>query len=151
MTESPMSFKQFVNVDYTDTDDGQLAKNAKDRRTGRKTEALDASQRRKLAMRMKRNKARIAMGRKRAERKTANMDTLKKRAKRQARIQFAKKLTKGIPKGDLTVARRKEIEKRLDKPALKNRIDRVARKLIKTVRKQEMERKRAKRQGGAKK
>ena len=149
---APMSFKQFVNVDYTQTGDGQLAYNAKKRKTSIDTsEALDASQRRKLAMRMKRNKARIAMGRKRAERKTANMDTLKKRAKRQARIQFAKKLTKGIPKGDLTVARRKEIEKRLDKPALKNRIDRVARKLIKTVRKQEMERKRAKRQGGAKK
>jgi hypothetical protein len=149
---APMSFKQFVNVDYTDTGDGQLAYNAKKRKTSIDTsEALDASQRRKLAMRMKRNKARIAMGRKRAERKTANMDTLKKRAKRQARIQFAKKLTKGIPKGDLTVARRKEIEKRLDKPALKNRIDRVARKLIKTVRKQEMERKRARRQGGAQK
>ena len=149
---APMSFKQFVNVDYTQTGDGQLAYNAKKRKTSIYTsEALDASQRRKLAMRMKRNKARIAMGRKRAERKTANMDTLKKRAKRQARIQFAKKLTKGIPKGDLTVARRKEIEKRLDKPALKNRIDRVARKLIKTVRKQEMERKRAKRQGGAQK
>lgn len=149
---APMSFKQFVNVDYTQTGDGQLAYNAKKRKTSIDTsEALDASQRRKLAMRMKRNKARIAMGRKRAERKTANMDTLKKRAKRQARIQFAKKLTKGIPKGDLTVARRKEIEKRLDKPALKNRIDRVARKLIKTVRKQEMERKRAKRQGGEQK
>jgi uncharacterized membrane protein YheB (UPF0754 family) len=102
-------------------------------------------------MRMKRNKARIAMARKRAERKTANMDTLKKRARRQARMQFAKKLTKGIPKSDLTVARKKEIEKRLDKPAVKNRIDRVARKLIKTVRKQEMERKRAKRQGGVQK
>lgn len=149
---APMSFKQFVNVDYTQTGDGQLAYNAKKRKTSIDTsEALDASQRRKLAMRMKRNKARIAMGRKRAERKTANMDTLKKRAKRQARMQFAKKLTKGIPKGDLTVARRKEIEKRLDKPALKNRIDRVARKLIKTVRKQEMERKRAKRQGGEQK
>ena len=147
-----MSFKQFVNVDYTDTGDGQLAYNAKKRKTSIDTsEALDASQRRKLAMRMKRNKARIAIARKRAERKTANMDTLKKRARRQARKQFAKKLTKGIPKSDLTVARKKEIEKKLDKPAIKNRIDRVARKLIKTVRKQEMERKRAKRQGGAQK
>ena len=148
---TPMSFKQFVDTDYTDTGDGQLARNAKDRKTGRKTEALDAGQRRKLAMRMKRNKARIAIARKRAERKTANMDTLKKRARRQARLQFAKKFTKGIPKSELTVARKKEIEKRLDKPAVKNRIDRVARKLIKTVRKQEMERKRARRQGGAQK
>jgi hypothetical protein len=146
-----MSFKQFVNVDYTDTGDGQLAYNAKKRKTSIDTsEALDASQRRKLAMRMKRNKARIAIARKRAERKTANMDTLKKRARRQARNQFVTKLTKGIPKSDLTVSRKKEIEKRLDKPALKNRINKVARKLIKTVRKQEMERKRAKRQGDAK-
>jgi len=147
-----MSFKQFVNVDYTDTGDGQLAYNAKKRKMSIDTsEALDASQRRKLGMRMKRNKARIAMARKRAERKTANMDTLKKRARRQARMQFAKKLTKGVPKSELTVARKKEIEKRLEKPAIKNRIDRVARKLIKTVRKQEMERKRTKRQGGAQK
>jgi len=149
---APMSFKQFVNVDYTDTGDGQLAYNAKKRKMSIDTsEALDASQRRKLGMRMKRNKARIAMARKRAERKTANMDTLKKRARRQARMQFAKKLTKGVPKSELTVARKKEIEKRLEKPAIKNRIDRVARKLIKTVRKQEMERKRTKRQGGAQK
>ena len=149
---APMSFKQFVNVDYTDTGDGQLAYNAKKRKTSLDTsEALDAGQRRKLGMRMKRNKARIAMARKRAERKTANMDTLKKRARRQARMQFAKKFTKGIPKSELTVSRKKEIEKRLDKPAVKTRIDRVARKLIKTVRKQEMERKRARQQGGAQK
>lgn len=149
---APMSFKQFVNVDYTDTGDGQLAYNAKKRKTSLDTsEALDAGQRRKLGMRMKRNKARIAMARKRAERKTANMDTLKKRARRQARMQFAKKFTKGIPKSELTVSRKKEIEKRLDKPAVKTRIDRVARKLIKTVRKQEMERKRARQQGGVQK
>jgi len=38
------------------------------------SEVLDMTQRRKLAMRMKKNKARIAMARKRAERKTASMD-----------------------------------------------------------------------------
>ena len=76
---------------------------------------------------------------------------MKKRARRQARTQFLKKITKGVPKGDLTISRKKEIEKRLDKPAVKTRIDRAARKLIKTVRKQEMDRKRAKRQGGAQK
>lgn len=94
---APMSFKQFVNVDYTQTGDGQLAYNAKKRKTDT-SEALDASQRRKLAMRMKRNKARIAMGRKRAERKTANMDTLKKRAKRQARIQLLKNSPRAYPR-----------------------------------------------------
>ena len=30
---APMSFKQFVNVDYTQTGDGQLAYNAKKRKT----------------------------------------------------------------------------------------------------------------------
>ena len=150
--KKPLGFKDFITVDYRPGEDDQLKYNAKKRKMSIDTsEALDAGQRRKLAMRMKRNKARIAIARKRAERKTANMDTLKKRARRQARMQFAKKFTKGIPKSDLTVARKKEIEKRLDKPAVKNRIDRVARKLIKTVRKQEMERKRAKRQGGAQK
>ena len=91
---------------------------------------------------MKKNKAKIRMARKRAERKFADMDTLKKRARRQARKAMAAKLVKDMPKDELSVARKKGLEKRLDSPQMQARIDRQSRKLIKTVRKQEVERKR---------
>jgi len=115
------------------------------------SEVLDVAQRRKLAMRMKKNKARIAMARKRAERKTASMDVLKKRARKQARSAMVSKIAKGQDKADMTVARKREIEKRMDKPAMQAKLDRTARKLIKTVRKQEMERKRNRGKAGDKK
>jgi|TARA_R110000744_G_scaffold66153_2_gene135218 hypothetical protein len=112
------------------------------------TEVLDVQQRRKLAMRMKRNKSRIAIARKRSEKKIANMDTLKKRARRQARSAVISKLTKGKDKGEMSIARKKDIEKRLERPALQSRIDRQAKKLVKVVRKQEIERKRNRSRGG---
>jgi hypothetical protein len=114
------------------------------------SEVLDMAQRRKLAMRMKKNKARIAMARKRAERKTASMDTLKKRARKQARKAVVAKITKGQDKGEMSFSRKKDIEKRMEKPAIQARIDRNARKLIKVVRKQEMERKRNRGKGDKK-
>jgi len=142
-----LSFKQFTDADYT-TDDGkdgtdaQLAYNAQKRRSGKYDEALDVQQRRKLAIRMKRNKARIAMGRKRAARKVANMDKLKKRARKQARLALYKKLVKGIPKSELSLARKKEIEKRLEKPQMQSKITRAARKALPKVRKAELAKKR---------
>jgi hypothetical protein len=105
-------------------------------------EALTFAARRKKARDMQKYKSRIAIGRKKAERRTANLDTLKKRARKQARAMFFNKLSKGAPKDDVSFARRQEIEKRLDK--LKPRIDRVAKKLIKKARQDELERKRSK-------
>jgi len=139
----PMSLKQFINVDYTQTGDPQLAYNAKKRKRDSgegTTEALTVQQRRKLAISLKKNKAKIARGRKIAARKVANMDTLKKRARRQARKAIVKKITKGIDKSELSVARRAEIEKRVDK--MGSRIDRIAKKLLPKVRKSELARKR---------
>jgi len=116
----PLRFKQFIseNVD----------------------EALTMQQRLNLKRSFKKNKAKIALGRKRAEKRVANMDVLKKRARKQARNVLIKKLTKDIPKDDLSFARRQEIEKRLDKK--KGVIDRLSKKLIPQVRKKELERKR---------
>ena len=48
-------------------------------------------------VRFAKNKAKIALGRKRAARKVASMDVLKKRAVKAARKKVALKLTKGIP------------------------------------------------------
>jgi len=104
-------------------------------------EALNMSQRIKRSRLMKRLKGRIAVGRRRAKKKMANKDTLTKRSNRQARNQIAKKLTRGVPKSELTFARKQEIEKRLDKPALKQRIARLAKRMFKDVRKKEVERK----------
>lgn len=104
-------------------------------------EALTLQQRMKRGRLMKRLKARIKIGRDRARRKMANKKTLEKRSMRQARNQLAKKLTRGIPKRELTFARKQEIEKRLDKPALKARIKRIAKRIFKDVRKKEVQRK----------
>ena len=82
------------------------------------------------------------MGRKRAARKTANMDTLKKRAMKQARNMIIKKITKGQDKGDMSMARKQSIEKRLDK--MKPKIAKIAKKILPKVRKMEMERKKGK-------
>lgn len=140
----PLRFKDFNTVDYTMTGDDQLANNAKKRKehipTGNTGEALDFAARRKLARSMKKNKAKIALGRKKAARKFADMDKLKKRAQKQARMMFFKKLTKGAQKDDLSFARRQDIEKRLDK--MQPKIDKVARKLLPKVRQQEKDRKR---------
>ena len=102
-------------------------------------EALNVQQRLARSRMMRKMKSRIAMGRKRAMRKTAGKDRLQKRAKRAARTAILKKLTKDVPKGDLNFARRQEIEKRLDKMA--PRIDRLAKKMFPGIRKKEVMRK----------
>lgn len=139
----PLGFKDFVSVDYTQTGDDQLAYNAKKRKkdipTGNADEALDMTQRLARKRSFKKNKAKIALGRKRAMKRVASLDVLKKRAQKQARTQVMKKLTKDVPKDELSLARRQEIEKRLDK--MKPRIDKIAKKLIPVVRKKELERK----------
>ena len=103
-------------------------------------EVLNMAQRRKAAINLKKNKAKIAMGRKRAAKKIADPARLKKRAQKAARREIAKKLTKGIPKSELTPARRAEIEKRLNK--MKGKIDRIAKKSLPQVRRDEIAKKR---------
>ena len=152
-----VGFKDFLSVDYTQTGDGQLAKNAKKRKmdtTGgnnaeysstngpsKTDEALGMAQRRARARQMKKYATRLKMGRKRAAAKMADAPRLKKRAQKAARNALAKKLTKGISKSELTPARKMEIEKRLDK--MKSRVTRLARKMLPAVRKKEL----ARRQG----
>lgn len=139
----PLRFKDFLSVDYTQSGDDHVAYRAKKRKTAdTEHEALDMTQRLALKRAFKKNKAKIALGRKRAEKRIANMDTLKKRARKQARNILLKKLTKDVPKSELSLARRQDIEKRLDKK--KSVIDKMARKLVPQVRKAELARKKAK-------
>lgn len=107
-------------------------------------EALSVATRMKKSRDIRRNKAKIALGRARAARRFASQDVLRKRARKAAYNTFYKKIVKNIPKDDLSPQRKAEIEKRLKSPAFQGRIDKMARKLVKDVRKKEMERKRGK-------
>ena len=91
---------------------------------------------------MKRNKAKLKLGRNRAARKFADMKTLKKRAQRQAYKTMFKKLSKGAT--NLAPGRKSEIEARLRKPIMVSKINRTAKKLVKVVRQREKDRKASK-------
>ena len=71
----------------------------------------------------------------------SNQKTLKKRSDRQARADIAKKLMRGVPKRDLSDARKKALEKRMESPAIKQRIKRLSKRMFKDVRKKEVMRK----------
>lgn len=101
---------------------------------------LNSQQRRAKSILMRRLQPKIKLGRDRASRRFADMDRLKSRAKKAARTVIFRKLTKGIPKDELTFARRAEIEKRLDTPAMKTRIERIAMKMLPKERQMEVDR-----------
>jgi hypothetical protein len=103
-------------------------------------EALNAQQRRLRALQMKRMKSKIELGKERAARRFADKDRLMTRARRQARSQLFKRITKGQSKDELTYQRRQEIEKRLDSPAMKKIIDRIAIKMLPKERQAEIQR-----------
>ena len=105
-------------------------------------EALNMAQRMARARALRRNKSKIKLGRARAARRMASMETLKKRARKAARTAIFMKLSKGIAKSELPFARRQEIEKRIDK--MGSRVDRIAKKLLPKIRKKELERHKAK-------
>lgn len=155
------SAKDLTVVDYRPGEDDQTKYAAQKRRRGQGAgadaeyastnpprvdeepdEALNMQQRRVAARNFKRNKTKIKMGRDRAARRIANPERLKARARKQARNTVLKKLLKDHPKSDLSFARRAEIEKRLEKPAMKTKIDRLAKKMLPKVRRAELDRKR---------
>lgn len=105
-------------------------------------EALSVQARLQKGRDIRRNKAKLSLGRARAARRFASMDVLERRARKAARKVFYNRITKNVPKDELSPQRKAEIEKRLESPAFQNRIKRLATKMIKDVRKKEMERKR---------
>ena len=145
----PLSFKDMINVEPRPGEDeltNYRVQKSKRTYAGNEdvepeNEALTIQQRMKRGRMMKRLKTRIKIGRDKAKRRMANMDTLKQRARKSARKLILKKLTKGKDKNDLPFARRQELEKRLDKPAVKKRIDMLAKRMVKDKRKQELDRK----------
>ena len=95
-------------------------------------EVLTIQQRMKRKQVMRRNKAKIAIGRKRAARKMASAEVLKGRAQKQARNLIVKKILKTRNKADLSYGSRAALEKMVAKR--KGAIDRIARKLLPKVR-----------------
>lgn len=148
-----LSFRDFVTVDHAMTGDEYLAYQAQKRRRGhydtwgddytpedgeQLDEVMTRQQRMKAGQRMKRMSKRIQMAKKRALKRAPTMDVIKKRAQKQARNQMYKKYTRGQSKSDLSVGRRAELEKRLKKA--KPKVDRLAKKLVPQIRKQDRER-----------
>ena len=97
-------------------------------------ELLTIQQRVKLKQAIRRNKAKIQMGAKRARRKIADLDTLRKRSVKQAKNVLIKKFLKNKSKQDLSYAARGALEKKLARPGMKNAIQRLAKKLLPSVR-----------------
>ena len=105
-------------------------------------EALTVQQRMARKRAFKRLQPKIKIGREKAKRRIASKEKLMQRARKQIRMKFFKRFTKDIPKDDLTYARRQEIEKRLEKPQIKKRIDQLAKRAFPKVRQAEIAKKR---------
>ena len=145
-----LGFKDMMVVDYAPGEPVEIKyRRHRKRRTGldrglndsvETDEALTVPQRLAKSRQMKKYKSRLKLGRQRAARRIASKEKLEKRARKKAREAILKKLTKDIPKSDLTYARRAELEKRLDK--IKPRIDRLAKKMLPKVRQAEISKRR---------
>ena len=155
-----LSFKDFMLVDYRPGEDELTKYRAHKRRRGQgagtdaeyastnppnkeTSEELSIQGRRKLARSMKRRKTRLKMARKRAQKRLATRATLAKRARRGARSTFADKLAgKGMKKSEVSVAKKKQIEKRLKQGGWQQRIKILQRRMMPQKRRQEIQRKR---------
>ena len=100
------------------------------------------AQRRRAKVMMKKNKAKLAIGKKRLKFKIADKKRIDRRAQRQSRIDVGKKLSKGRAKSELSAAQKSSLEKRLNK--ISTRIATLGKRLRKDKRKQELKRKRGK-------
>ena len=101
-------------------------------------EALNAKQRMAKKMAMRKNKAKIAIAKKKNAKRLKNPEKLKKSAKKKARDIIAKKIMKGKDKKDMSYAQRNALEKRLDKK--KGAIAKLAKKIKPKVKMADKER-----------
>lgn len=111
ITEDMKSFKEFHQTD----------------------EALSMATRMKMKAAFRKNKAKIAIGRKKAAKKLASPEKLKSRAVKQARNLVIKKILKGRDKSELSFAARGDLEKKVSKK--KGKIMKLAKKLLPAVKK----------------
>jgi hypothetical protein len=92
---------------------------------------MSLQHRMKMKAAFRKNKAKIALGKKKASKKLASPEKLKQRAEKQAREILIKKILKNKSKSDLSFAGRQGIEKKLDKK--KAAIKKIAKKLLPQV------------------
>jgi len=108
-------------------------------------EVLDTSARTKKAQQLRRMKTRVALGRKRAAKRLATTDTLKKRATARARNRIIKRMTQGRGKASLSYGARQQIDKKLAR--MKGGIQRLATKLLRQVKQDDIQKLRSKAKG----
>jgi hypothetical protein len=144
-----LSFKDLLATPdaYAGYDDQLKYRKQKQKRMGYEEkepaeEELSISGRRKLARVMKRRKSQLKRARERAKKRMATKAVLTKRARRSSRAAAAKVLTKGKSKADLSVAQKKNIEKRLSQKGWQQRINILQKRLMPKVRRREIARKR---------
>ena len=144
-----LSFKDLLTTPdaYAGYDDQLKYRKQKNKRMGYEEsepaeEELSISGRRKLARVMKRRKSQLKRARERAKKRMATKAVLTKRARRSSRAAAAKVLTKGKSKADLSVAQKKNIEKRLSQKGWQQRINILQKRLMPKVRRREIARKR---------
>ena len=105
-------------------------------------EVLTRQQRRKRALLMKRMKHKIKRGQEKAKHRTATMDTLKKRARKQAISNLKQRFSKNRRFAELSAGEKEVIEKRIAKIS-KKRIEMMARKLLPSVKQKERDRRKS--------
>ncbi len=106
-------------------------------------EVLDRMQRRAIGIRMRKNRFKMKRGREKAMRRTATMEVLKKRARKQAILNLKKRFAKNKRYADMSAGEKMVIDKRVAKFS-KQRLDAMARKLLPKVKVKERDRKRNK-------
>jgi hypothetical protein len=99
------------------------------------SEAMSLQHRMKMKAAFRKNKAKIALGKKKAAKKLASPEKLKSRANKAARELLIKKMLKDKKKGDLSFSGRASIEKKLEKK--KGAIAKIAKKLLPGIKKQD--------------
>jgi len=99
------------------------------------SEAMTLQHRMKMKAAFRKNKAKIALGKKKAAKKLASPEKLKSRANKAARELLIKKLLKDKKKGDLSFAGRAGIEKKLANK--KGAIAKIAKKLLPGIKKKD--------------
>lgn len=140
----PLRFKDMINSDPAPGEDDSIAYQKSRLKRNATDEALNMSQRLARKRLMRKLAPKIKIGRERAKRRMPDMARFKRRADKAARNFFLKKFSKGEAKANLPMAKRMELEKRLEKPAMKKRIAMLSKRLVKDVRKKEMDRRKQK-------
>ena len=99
------------------------------------SEAMSLQHRMKMKAAFRKNKAKIALGKKKAAKKLASPEKLKAKANKAARELLIKKMLKDKKKSDLSFSGRASIEKKLEKK--KGAIAKIAKKLLPGIKKKD--------------